>query len=155
VWALAQTSGNDVFYRNPYNVDENLFVDISSPSSSRYASVAALGTPEAAAKRTLAQFLEELMSTRLGVRRQGEVVSATTRTADDGKEYYDIEARLGSGCKTLLQRRAATWLRRRWARPSCARQSSALECRSLVAGIQRCVACMEPHQQEALAHSEV
>jgi hypothetical protein len=97
MWALAQTSGNDVFYRNPYNVDENLFVDISSPSSSRYASVAALGTPEAAAKRTLAQFLEELMSTRLGVRRQGEVVSATPRTADDGKEYYDIEARRGSG----------------------------------------------------------
>ncbi len=154
MWALAQTSGNDVFYRNPYNVDENLFVDISSPSSSRYASVAALGTPEAAAKRTLAQFLEELMSTRLGVRRQGEVVSATTRTADDGKEYYDIEARLGSGCKTLLQRRAATWLRRRW-RGLSVHASSALEYRSLVAGIQRCVACMEPHQQEALAHSEV
>ncbi len=30
-----QTSGNDVFYRNPYNVEENLFVNISSPSSSK------------------------------------------------------------------------------------------------------------------------
>ena len=45
----------------------------------------------AAAQRTLAQFLEELMSTRLGVRREGEVVSATPRAADDGKEYYDVE----------------------------------------------------------------
>ena len=49
-FAPPQTSGNDVFYRNPYNVNENLFVDISSPSSSRYGSVAALGPPEAAAK---------------------------------------------------------------------------------------------------------
>ena len=48
--AAPQTSGNDVFYRNPYNVNENLFVDISSPSSSRYGSVSALGSPEAAAK---------------------------------------------------------------------------------------------------------
>ena len=45
----------------------------------------------AAAQRTLAQFLEELMSTRLGVRREGEIVSATARTADDGKQYYDVE----------------------------------------------------------------
>ena len=50
------------------------------------------------AQRTLAQFLEELMSTRLGVRREGEVVSATARTADDGKEYYDVEVWL-IGCR--------------------------------------------------------
>ena len=49
-------------------------------------------------QRTLAQFLEELMSTRLGVRREGEIVSATARTADDGKEYYDVEVRHG-GCR--------------------------------------------------------
>ncbi|KAK9834317.1 hypothetical protein WJX81_006439 [Elliptochloris bilobata] len=95
-WSPVTTSGNDVFYRNPYNVNENLFVDISSPSSSRYGDVAALGSPEAAAQRTLAQFLEELMSTRLGVRREGEVVSATARTADDGKLYYDVEVRVRS-----------------------------------------------------------
>jgi hypothetical protein len=52
---LAQSSGNDIFYRNPYNVNENLFVDVSSPSSSNFASVEDLGSPEAAAKRTLDQ----------------------------------------------------------------------------------------------------
>lgn len=35
--ALPQTSGNDVFYRNPFNLDENVFVNITSPSSSKYA----------------------------------------------------------------------------------------------------------------------
>ena len=39
------------------------------------------------------QYLEELMSTRLGVQRQGEVLSADKRTGPDGKEYYDIQAR--------------------------------------------------------------
>ena len=38
------------------------------------------------------QYLEELMSTRLGVQRKGEVLSADKRTAPDGKEYYDIQA---------------------------------------------------------------
>ena len=51
----SQTSGNDIFYRNPYNVNENLFVDVSSPSSSNFSSVEDLGPPEAAAKRTLNQ----------------------------------------------------------------------------------------------------
>ena len=54
LWA-PQTSGNDIFYRNPYNVNENLFVDVSSPSSSNFSSVEDLGPPEAAAKRTLNQ----------------------------------------------------------------------------------------------------
>lgn len=108
--AAQQTSGNDVFYRNPFNVNENLFVDVSSPSSSRYASVTSLGPPEAAAQRTLQQFLEELMSTRLGVRREGEVVSAVARTADDGKQYYDVQvgpplcgAFLAVGCEEAEQ----------------------------------------------------
>ena len=38
------------------------------------------------------QYLEELMSTRLGVKRNGEVVAAETRMGPDGKEYYDIQA---------------------------------------------------------------
>ena len=38
------------------------------------------------------------MSTRLGVRREGEIVSAAARTADDGKEYYDVEVWHG-GCR--------------------------------------------------------
>ena len=53
--ATLQSSGNDIFYRNPSNVNENLFVDVSSPSSSNYASVEDLGPPEAAARRTLDQ----------------------------------------------------------------------------------------------------
>ena len=50
-----QTSGNDIFYRNPTNVNENLFVDVSSPSSSTFESVEDLGTPGQAAKKTLNQ----------------------------------------------------------------------------------------------------
>lgn len=37
------------------------------------------------------QYLEELMSTRLGVQRKGEVLSADRRTGPDGREYYDIQ----------------------------------------------------------------
>ena len=37
------------------------------------------------------QYLEELMSTRLGVKRNGEVVEADQRVGPDGKEYYDIQ----------------------------------------------------------------
>ena len=87
---LLQTSGNDVFYRNPYNVEENLFVNISSPSSSRFADVRALGSPDDAAKRLLSQTLDEFMSTRLGSRKEAEIVSAAERQAG-GRLYYDIE----------------------------------------------------------------
>ena len=38
-----------------FNIDENLFVALSSPSSSRYDSVVDLGTPEEAANRILDQ----------------------------------------------------------------------------------------------------
>lgn len=44
-----------MFYRNPYNIEENLFVDISSPSSSKFASVEDLGSPAEAAQRMLSQ----------------------------------------------------------------------------------------------------
>jgi hypothetical protein len=90
-WVPVTGSGADVFFRNPFDAEENLFVDVSSPSSSRYASVADLGPPAAAADALLKQFLGELMSTRLGVRREGEVVSATERTGADGRLYYDVE----------------------------------------------------------------
>jgi len=95
-WLPVTSSGNDVFYRNPFIVDENLFVDVSSPSSSKYDSVEDLGTPDEAAKRTLEQYLEEFMSTRLGVRRTGEVISASLRTGKDGRLYYDIQTRVKS-----------------------------------------------------------
>ncbi len=72
-------------------MNENLFVDVSSPSSSNFSTVEDLGSPEEAAKRTLNQYLEELMSTRIGVKRTGEILSADKRTGPDGKEYYDIQ----------------------------------------------------------------
>ena len=66
-WTPVTTSGNDVFLRNPFSIEENLFVDVSSPSSSRFASVEDLGSPMDAAQRLLDQYLnKEFMSTRLG-----------------------------------------------------------------------------------------
>lgn len=50
-----------------------------------------LGSPTDAANRLLDRFLnKEFMSTRLGVRRQGEVLSASSREKD-GRTYYDID----------------------------------------------------------------
>ncbi|KAI7844093.1 hypothetical protein COHA_002234 [Chlorella ohadii] len=95
-WQPVTTSGNDVFYRNPFNVEENVFVNVSSPSSSKYDSVADLGSPEEAAERLKQQFLEEFMSTRLGVRRTAEVVSAVPREGPGGRTYYDIQTRVKS-----------------------------------------------------------
>lgn len=86
-----QSSGNEVFYRNPFNVNENLFVNISSPSSSKYSSVDDLKSPGKAAERTRQQYLRELLSTRIGVKRTADVVSASDREASDGRKYYDLE----------------------------------------------------------------
>ena len=66
-------------------------MSISSASTSSLQSVADLGAPDAAADRTLRQYLEELKTTRLGVRRESDIISASSRTGSDGKEYYDIE----------------------------------------------------------------
>lgn len=58
----------------------------------RYKSVDDLGTPEAAAKRLLDQYLnKEFMSTRIGITRSGEVLDASSREGADGKMYYDIQ----------------------------------------------------------------
>ena len=59
----------------------------------QFADVTALGSPEAAADRLLKQTLDEFMSTRLGSRKQAEIVSASRRDAD-GRAFYDIEVRL-------------------------------------------------------------
>jgi hypothetical protein len=96
-WSPVTTSGNDVFFRDPVKADSNLFVDLSSPSSSRYSSVADLGSPEDAAQRLLDQYLnKEFMSTRLGIRREGKVVACGQRRAPDGRLYYDIHIQLSS-----------------------------------------------------------
>jgi hypothetical protein len=102
-WQQVTTSGNDVFFRNPRSAVENLFVDLSSPSSSRFQSVDDLGTPEEAAARLLDTFLNrEFMSTRLGVKREGEVLSAVKREGPvdpetgERRQYLDIDVRLRS-----------------------------------------------------------
>lgn len=94
-YSPVSTSGNDAFYRNPYNVEENLFVNITSPSSSKFQSVDDFGTPQQAAQRLKQQYLGEFMSTRLGSQKKAEILSATTRTAGD-RLYYDIEMRAQS-----------------------------------------------------------
>jgi hypothetical protein len=45
---------------------------------------------------SLLQYLDEFLSTRLGVQRTAEVVSASMRTGRDGKQYYDIDTRVQS-----------------------------------------------------------
>ncbi|PNH11038.1 PsbP domain-containing protein 1, chloroplastic [Tetrabaena socialis] len=95
-WLAVTSSGNDIFLRNPRNVEQNLFIDMTSPSSSRFKSVEDLGSPEDAAARLLDQFLtKEFMSTRIGIARYGEIVSATTREVD-GQTYYDVAIRMTS-----------------------------------------------------------
>lgn len=76
-WIEVKGSGNDIFFRNPSAVEENMFVSISSPSSTKYASVADLGSPDDAARKVLDQYLTEFMSTRLGVRRESSAGAHT------------------------------------------------------------------------------
>ena len=55
------------------------------------------------------------MSTRLGVKRNGEVVEADQRVGPDGKEYYDIQVLMtaqqpskptpGHRCKSVYSRK--------------------------------------------------
>jgi len=95
-WVEVKGSGYDIFYRNPRNVEENCFVAISSPSSNVYKSVRDVGTPEETAEKILKQTLIELTSTRLGIIRESEVVSAKEDLDKDGTAFYDITLRIKS-----------------------------------------------------------
>ncbi|KAL6964622.1 PsbP domain-containing protein 1, chloroplastic [Sarracenia purpurea var. burkii] len=95
-WIQVRGSGADVFFRDPFVLDENLSVEFSSPSSSSYKSVEDLGSPQEAAEKVLKQYLTEFMSTRLGVRRESNVLSTSSRVADDGKMYYQVEVNIKS-----------------------------------------------------------
>ncbi|BAT17673.1 Os12g0564400, partial [Oryza sativa Japonica Group] len=90
-WIQVRGAGADIFFRDPFFLDENMSVEISSPSSSKYMTVEDLGPPEKAAERVLQQYLTEFMSTRLGVRRTSNILSASSKVADDGKLYYEVE----------------------------------------------------------------
>ncbi|XVE89535.1 hypothetical protein DITRI_Ditri20bG0004000 [Diplodiscus trichospermus] len=99
-WIQVRGAGADIFFRDPYVLDENLSVELSSPSSSRYKTVEDLGPPQEAAKKVLKQYLTEFMSTRLGVRRESNVLSTSSRVADDGKLYYQVEVNIKSYANT-------------------------------------------------------
>lgn len=92
-WIQVRGAGADVFYRDPVNLDENLLVSISSPSSSKFKGVDDLGTPQQAARNVLQQYLTEFMSTRIGVRREANIVSTNSRIGNDGRLYYEVEVR--------------------------------------------------------------
>ena len=92
-WIEVRGAGADVFFRDPVNLDENLLVEISSPSSSKFKGVEDLGTPEQASKKVLQQYLTEFMSTRIGVRREANVTATKSRVGDDGRLYYEVEVR--------------------------------------------------------------
>lgn len=96
-WIQVRGAGADIFFRDPYVLDENISVELSSPSSSRYKSVEDLGTPQEAGEKVLKQYLTEFMSTRLGVKRESNILSTSSKVADDGRTYYQVEVRyLGS-----------------------------------------------------------
>ncbi|KAH7295053.1 hypothetical protein KP509_27G030500 [Ceratopteris richardii] len=95
-WIPVRGSGADVFFRDPVNLDENVSVEISSPSSSRFKEVRDLGPPEQAAQKVLKQYLTEFMSTRIGVRRESKIVSSGSRVFEDGKEYYEVQVNVKS-----------------------------------------------------------
>lgn len=95
-WIRVRGSGADIFFRDPYILDENLSMEFSSPSSSRYKSVEDLGSPQAAGEKVLRQYLTEFMSTRLGVRRESNILSTSSRIADDGRLYYQVEVNIKS-----------------------------------------------------------
>ncbi|KAL1220583.1 PsbP domain-containing protein 1 [Cardamine amara subsp. amara] len=95
-WIQVRGAGADIFFRDPVVLDENLSVEFSSPSSSKYLSLEDLGSPEEAGKKVLRQYLTEFMSTRLGVRRESNILTTSSRVADDGKLYYQVEVNIKS-----------------------------------------------------------
>ncbi|XP_062081804.1 psbP domain-containing protein 1, chloroplastic [Humulus lupulus] len=95
-WIQVRGAGADIFFRDPYVLDENVSVELSSPSSSKYKSVEDLGPPEQAAEKVLKQYLTEFMSTRLGVRRESNILTTSSRIAEDGRLYYQVEVNIKS-----------------------------------------------------------
>ncbi|ERN16813.1 hypothetical protein AMTR_s00057p00103160 [Amborella trichopoda] len=95
-WIQVRGAGADIFFRDPFVLDENLSVEMSSPSSSKFKSVKDLGAPQEAGEKVLRQYLTEFMSTRLGVRRESDILSTSSRIADDGKLYYQVEVNIKS-----------------------------------------------------------
>lgn len=92
-WNVVTTSGADMFYRNTLNVEQNMFVALSSKSFSKFKSLPEdFGTPQQCAEAYLQKYMGEFTSTRLGIQRNGRVVAAAQRTsASDGdRQFYDF-----------------------------------------------------------------
>eukprot|EP00897_Mesotaenium_endlicherianum_P001751 jgi/Mesen1/1603/ME000134S00727 len=95
-WIQVRGAGADVFFRDPSNLDENVSVDISSPTTSKFKDLSDLGSPEEAGQQALKQYLNEFMSTRLGVRRDSQLLSTSTLTGVDGREFYEVRVNVKS-----------------------------------------------------------
>lgn len=95
-WVAVRSAGADVFFRAPLKVEQSLFVEASSPSSTRFEQLAQLGPPAEAGERLVAQYLLEFTSTRIGVRRQAALLGAALRQGSDGREYLDVEVNVQS-----------------------------------------------------------
>ncbi|KAK4595517.1 hypothetical protein RGQ29_013833 [Quercus rubra] len=72
------------------------YIDTFDGYSFRYKSVEDLGPPQEAGEKVLKQYLTEFMSTRLGVKRESNILSTSSRVADDGKIYYQVEVNIKS-----------------------------------------------------------
>lgn len=95
-WVQVRGAGSQAFFRDPEDLDENLRIDVSSPTSSRYKGLEDLGSAEDAGQIALDQYLTEFMSTRLGVRRESALLSARERVAEDGHRFYEVEINVKS-----------------------------------------------------------
>ncbi|GAB5355898.1 hypothetical protein AAMO2058_000244400 [Amorphochlora amoebiformis] len=93
-WLLSKTSGNLGAYENPLDYQQNIFIAVSGVT--KFDSPTDIGTPQEVAKDVERRLLNEFMSTRIGVRRDSDIISAKERTGKDGKVYYDITVRVKS-----------------------------------------------------------
>jgi len=92
-WTRVTTAGAELQYRNILNVEQNLFVTLSSKSFSKFASLGEdFGTPLECAETWRQKYLGEFVSTRLGIKRDARVVAASKRTNsnDFDREFYDF-----------------------------------------------------------------
>jgi hypothetical protein len=96
-WFQITGAGDTTVFRAAANPEESLFVDISSPTASKYNELGDYGDLASATAQLKDQLQVELMSTRLGVQREAEVISAVERVGQyDGAKYYDIQIRMRS-----------------------------------------------------------
>ncbi|RCV43395.1 hypothetical protein SETIT_9G291000v2 [Setaria italica] len=98
-WIQVKGAGADIFFRDPFVLDENMSVEIDiipfvvKIHQRRGSRPSGEGCGEKVLKK---QYLTEFRSTRLGVRRESNVLSVLSKVADDGKLYYEVEVNIKS-----------------------------------------------------------